>query len=68
MDVGSKHQLKLGVVSATYNREATIGETLRHLAEQELDPADCELIVVHDGSPDHTRSAVEDEMRRPPSI
>ena len=57
---------KLSVVMATYNRAETIRTTLRHLAEQELDPADYEVIVVDDGSPDHTRAVVEEWMARAP--
>ena len=58
--------LALSVVLATYNRAETIRETLRHLAKQELDPADYEVIVVDDGSPDHTRQVVEEWRARVP--
>jgi glycosyltransferase involved in cell wall biosynthesis len=58
--------LALSVVLATYNRAETIRETLRHLAEQELDPANYEVIVVDDGSPDHTRQVVEEWQARAP--
>ena len=37
--------LKLSVVMATYNRAETIRETLRHLADQSLDPSSYEVIV-----------------------
>lgn len=50
--------LRLSVVMATYNRADTLDETLRHLAEQELDPRRYEVIVIDDGSPDHTHEAV----------
>ena len=52
--------LKLSVVMATYNRAETVRETIRHLSNQELDPSCYELIVVDDGSPDHTRQVVEE--------
>jgi glycosyltransferase involved in cell wall biosynthesis len=54
------NQPALSVVLATYNRGETLRETLRHLAEQELDPAKYEVIVIDDGSPDHTRQVVEE--------
>lgn len=59
-------ELALSVVMATWNRAETIRETLRHLAEQDLDPAEYEVIVVDDGSPDHTRAVVEEWMTRAP--
>lgn len=49
----------LSVVLSTYNRAETVPRTLRHLAEQDLDPSLYEVIVVDDGSPDDTRSVVE---------
>src|SRR5258708_24352940 len=59
-------ELALSVVVATYDRAEIVRETLRHLADQELDPAKYEVIVVDDGSPDHTRSVVEEWMGRVP--
>ncbi len=65
--VGStNNQLKLSVVVPTYNRAETFRETLRHLAEQELDPAEYEVVVVDDGSSDHTRAVVEEWIARAP--
>jgi len=58
--------LALSVVMATYNRAEIVRETLRHLAEQDLDPAQLEVIVVDDGSPDHTRAVVEEWIPRAP--
>jgi glycosyltransferase involved in cell wall biosynthesis len=58
--------LALSVVLATYNRADTLCETLRYLAAQELDPATYEVIVVDDGSPDHTRHVVEEWQARAP--
>lgn len=54
--------LKLSVVFATFERAETLRDTLRHLADQSLDPAEYEVIVADDGSKDHTRAVVE-EMR-----
>ena len=54
------NELALSVVMPSYNRAETIRETLRHLAEQELDPASYEVIVVVDGSTDHTRAVLDD--------
>lgn len=51
--------LKLSVVLATYNRAETLRHTLRHLADQELDSSCYEVIVIDDGSADHTRQVVE---------
>src|SRR5260221_5749528 len=59
-------QLKISVVVPTYNRAETFRETLRHLAQQELDPTEYEVVVVDDGSSDHTRAVVEDWIARAP--
>jgi len=58
------NKLALSVVMATYDRAEILRETLRHLAEQELDPESYEVIVVDDGSPDHTRAVVEEWQGR----
>lgn len=60
------NELALSVVVATYDRAEILRETLRHLADQTLDPAEYEVIVVDDGSPDHTRAVVEEWMTRAP--
>ncbi len=52
-------RLKLSVVVASYNRAETLRETIRHLADQDLDPACYEVIISDDGSPDNTREVVE---------
>src|SRR5690242_18854833 len=57
-----KDVLKLSVVLATFQRAETLGDTLRHLADQSLDPAQYEVIIIDDGSKDHTYAVVE-EMR-----
>jgi glycosyltransferase involved in cell wall biosynthesis len=58
--------LRLSVVLATYNRADTLRRTLEHLAKQDLDAALYEVIVVDDGSPDHTRGVVEEFSRAAP--
>ncbi|CAN5169457.1 hypothetical protein BH11PSE9_BH11PSE9_20430 [soil metagenome] len=50
---------RISVVLATYKRAETLRETLRHLREQTLAPEDFEVIVIDDGSPDHTADIVE---------
>jgi glycosyltransferase involved in cell wall biosynthesis len=60
------NQLALSVVLATYRRAEILRETLQHLAEQDLDPATYEVIVVDDGSPDHTREVVEQWQAKVP--
>src|ERR1700675_4974752 len=57
---------ELSVVMPSYNRAETIRETLRHLAEQELDPATYEVIVVVDGSTDNTRAVLDEWVSRAP--
>lgn len=59
-------QLVLSVVLATYNRAEILRETLQHLANQELDPASFEVIVIDDGSPDHTRAVVAEWINKAP--
>jgi glycosyltransferase involved in cell wall biosynthesis len=60
--------LKLSVVMATYNRADTLRETIRHLAEQELDSSCYEVIIIDDGSPDdgRTRGVVEEAAQSAP--
>lgn len=58
--------LRLSVLIPTYNRAATLSETLRHLAEQDLDPALFEVVIVDDGSSDDTRAVVQGWMSRAP--
>ena len=43
---------------ATYNRARVIRKTLKCLADQTLDPAAFEVVLVDDGSPDDTESVV----------
>ena len=60
------NSLRLSVVIATFNRAETLKETIRHLLEQDLDPACFEVIVVDDGSPDNTREVVEELVKKVP--
>ena len=59
-------EFELSVVMATYNRAETVSDTLRHLAEQDLDHARYEVIVIDDGSPDDTRRVVKDFQQTAP--
>jgi glycosyltransferase involved in cell wall biosynthesis len=54
----------LSVVVATYERAEIVRETLRRLADQVLDPSEYEVIVVDDGSRDHTSAVVEEWTKR----
>ena len=60
------NEIAISVVMPSYNRADTIRETLRHLAEQTLDPADYEVIVVVDGSTDDTRAVLDEWIARAP--
>lgn len=51
--------LKISVIIATYNREQYIGRAIRSLLNQSLPRSDYEIIVVDDGSTDHTRHILE---------
>jgi glycosyltransferase involved in cell wall biosynthesis len=51
---GPRNAPKATVVIPTFNRAALLAETLRGLARQDLDQAEYEVIVVDDGSTDHT--------------
>jgi glycosyltransferase involved in cell wall biosynthesis len=55
--------LQLSVVLATYNRADTLRRTLRHLADQDLEPARYEVLVIDDGSPDDTGRVVAEAAR-----
>lgn len=59
-------QWKLSVVIATYNRAETLRETIRHITEQDLDPAEYELVIIDDGSLDNTSQVVEQVRARVP--
>jgi GT2 family glycosyltransferase len=51
---------KVSVVLATYKRADTLRRTLLHLDRQDVDADAFEVIVVDDGSPDHTPDVVAD--------
>jgi len=50
---------KLSVVVSTYNRAQTLANSLNHLGDQSLEADLYEVIVVDDGSSDHTERVVE---------
>jgi GT2 family glycosyltransferase len=54
----------ISVVVATYNRSATLAETLAHLERQTLAKDLYEVIVADDGSPDDTEDVVRDAATR----
>ncbi len=53
-----KHDPKISVVIATFNRCDILPKTLSHIAEQTLSPSDFEVVVVDDGSTDGTKEKV----------
>lgn len=50
--------MKVSVIIPTYNREKYIGRVLRSLLEQAWPKENYEIIVVNDGSTDHTKSVL----------
>jgi glycosyltransferase involved in cell wall biosynthesis len=57
---------QISVVLSTYRRADTLRRTLQHLIEQDLPPAQFEVLVVDDGSPDHTGQVVADVQGQAP--
>jgi len=51
--------MKVSVIIATYNYEQYIGRAIRSAIDQSLPKEDYEIIVVDDGSTDHTRQILE---------
>jgi GT2 family glycosyltransferase len=49
----------LSGILCTFNRAELLSQTLESIVGQSLDQSDFELIVIDDGSSDHTRKAVE---------
>jgi len=58
------NQLRLSVLIPTYNRAEIFRETLRHLADQDLDPTAYEVVVIDDGSTEHNRAVAEEWVSR----
>ena len=56
----------LSAILCTFNRAELLSQTLESIVGQSLDRSDFELIVIDDGSSDHTRKAVESFERRLP--
>lgn len=57
---------KISVVVSTYKRAETLRETCARLAAQDLPSDAFEVIVVDDGSPDHTQDVVRELLRSLP--
>lgn len=66
MSIPNENAPQLSVVLATYDRADTLRRTLDHLAQQDLEAGTFEVIVIDDGSPDHTLQVVEDMRRHLP--
>jgi glycosyltransferase involved in cell wall biosynthesis len=47
----------------TYNRRALLGRVMQALFDQDIDPADYEIVLVDDGSTDGTYEAVISQLR-----
>lgn len=58
----------ISVVLATYRRAETLRKTLEHLAQQDLPASQFEVLVVDDGSPDHTGAVVADAQDHVPFV
>ena len=56
----------LSAILCTFNRAELLSQTLESILGQSLDRSDFELIVIDDGSSDHTRKVVESFERRLP--
>jgi len=57
--------MKISIITATYNSEGTIGETLRSIAEQDYPREQIEWIVVDGNSSDHTVQVIRDSGYQP---
>lgn len=57
--VRSQHSLQASVVISTYNRADALRETLAAFADQDLGPDAFEVIVVDDGSSDHSQQVIQ---------
>lgn len=50
--------MKLSIIIPTYNKAEHLDTLLHSLARQEFSPAEFELIIVNDGSTDHTEAVI----------
>ncbi len=57
--------MKFSIITATYNSEATIGETLRSIAEQDYPRDQIEWIVIDGGSTDRTLAMIKEAEFQP---
>lgn len=55
---------RLSVIVCTYNREQYIGECLKHLASQTINPHQFEVLVINNNSTDSTEKVVENAIRQ----
>ncbi len=60
--------MKISIITATYNSEATIGETLRSIAEQDYPRDQLEWVVVDGNSSDRTLQVIKDSAFQPDRI
>ncbi|MBN1147307.1 MAG: glycosyltransferase family 2 protein [Anaerolineales bacterium] len=60
--------MEISVVICTYNRADILAQALHTACEQTLPDSAYEVIVVDNGSSDHTRSVVEDFIQRYPNV
>jgi GT2 family glycosyltransferase len=58
--MGAEKRMRISVIVPTYNRGDVLSKTLRGYAEQVGDHQICEVLVVDDGSKDHTASVVRE--------
>jgi GT2 family glycosyltransferase len=57
--------MRISVIIPTYNRAELLEKTLRAYVEQSGDHQICEVLVVDDGSRDHTAAVVEEWSKNP---
>ena len=63
----SSHSPILSVIIPAYNEEKTIQVVLDKVVQADVGNLQKEIIVINDGSTDHTRQAVEEFIKRNPS-
>jgi glycosyltransferase involved in cell wall biosynthesis len=64
---GSPGEPEISVIVPAYNAEPWITETLRSVLDQTIDPGSYEIIVVDNGSQDHTLDVAAAALRRSPA-